>query len=118
MLFGLLNENGLWEPRVSGGTTPAPYSPAVIDEPTPPPSATAPVDPESEPEPMVGPMGFWNFPVISRAREMMAQPYPAEEMGLGVSSQLANAGHMNMGTASEMAHAQQEGSGLFTSRVY
>ena len=57
---------------------------------------------EQVPEPFAGPLGVWSVPILNRAMGFETEPSAA---GLGVASQLANAGHM--GQASEAAHASQ-----------
>ena len=103
-----LNGN-LDTPRVSGVTSdmyieedPQPGF-APIDEPEQTESDTVTNEneqPEQELEPIAGPLRVWPFPFLNRV--MGTEP---AAVGLGVSSQLANAGHM--GQASEAAHASQ-----------
>lgn len=73
---------------------------------------TAPVDPSGEQADgqLRGRFGLWEFPIVNRLLGLAGSE--SEDMGLGVSSMIASAGHMNTGVQSNAAHSSSEPKGI------
>lgn len=94
-----------WKPRVAGVPADT-YTPEMDDPPPETESDTMPVETNNEQDGQLrGRFGMWEFPILNRVLRLTG-PEP-DAIGLGVSSMLASAGHMNTGIQSNAAHSSQ-----------